>query len=115
MKKNEKIKDKPFSYLKMTKAQAVKIRKGDITVEHKFRFTVGDKVKLIKEKMNYSSDLHLIVDKELIVVRTKLSDLGDMLTESIYLQEGEGVRNPYFAELFKKVIDGTNETIQVNT
>ena len=84
------------------KTQVIKTSKG--IVDFVPTFNHDDVVMLIPENVEYSTDFKRIFNQPLKVDYCKVSDLEDMVVETLYLQEtNENVQNPYFVEHFKKV------------
>lgn len=66
-------------------------------------FKKGYYVQLKPEFINYNSSNKLLSEGKYKVHKCKLSNLGNMITEVIYLEEVNTVNNPYLASHFKGV------------
>jgi hypothetical protein len=68
----------------------------------------NDIVTLNLKYKSYSNSYKTIIGKQLVVKDSYISNLGDIETEVLYLEQCEGVQNPYLSEHFNKI---ENETI----
>lgn len=95
-------KSKTKSPPKQVKTEAIKTSVG--IVDFVPTFIEDDVVMLKPENVGYSTDFKRIFNQRLLVDHCKVSDLGDMVVEVLYLKNtNENVQNPYFVEHFEKV------------
>ena len=99
--------DKPKPKAKappVVKQNSVEVNTSMGVLDYSATFVKGDVVKLRPENLKYSTSFKKIFNQRLLVDRCKVSDLGDMVEEILYLQPTiEGVENPYLVTHFKKV------------
>ena len=73
-------------------------------VDYTPTFNHDDVVILVPENVGYSNSFKKLANTPVKVDYCKVSDLGDMVVEVLYLQEtNKDIQNPYFVEHFKKV------------
>lgn len=74
-------------------------------IEQYTSFEKEDTVTLKEEYKKYSAEHERIFGLNFVVNKSKLSNLGDMKVEVIYLdKEDINIENPFLADCFKKVI-----------
>ncbi len=89
--------------------------KGNVT-DYTPTFNKGDIVELRSQFNNYSNNYKKLLEGTFTVIKCKLSDLDNMLTETLYLDDSinaEGniiIKNPYLVKHFVKVeVEKTEE------
>lgn len=87
---------------KKSSPEAIETSKG--IVDFTPTFEEGDVVKVKKSSLNYSTSLEKLSKLNCVVNYCKVADLGDMVTEVVYLKKTiKDIRNPYLVEHFEKV------------